>query len=95
MKERHNAFEEGRKKNGMNPQTDGACMIDEQYKAIHFTLGAGLNRLKSAHCIELINHTFNVSNKLLQTSYTVNNRLHKMQQYSTHTFQARGEYMCR
>lgn len=44
----------GKKKNGMNSQTDGACMIDEQYKAIHFTLGAGLNRLKSAHCNELI-----------------------------------------
>ncbi len=43
MKERDNIYEQ-REKNGMNPQTDGACMIDEQRKAINFTLGANLDR---------------------------------------------------
>lgn len=63
MKERDNTYEE-REKNGMNPQTDGACMIDEQCKAINFTQGASLDRLKLAHCVEVISHMFNFSYKL-------------------------------
>lgn len=51
---------EGR--NGMNPQTDGACMIDERCEAIHFILFAGLDT-KLAHCTELISHMFNSSYK--------------------------------
>lgn len=34
LKKRHNAFEQ-RGKSGVNPQADGACMIDEQCKAMH------------------------------------------------------------
>ena len=59
MKERDNTYEEGEEKKGMNPLTDGACMIDEQCKAINFIQGASLDRLKLAHCIEVINHMFN------------------------------------
>lgn len=50
--ERERQYIWGERKIGMNPQTDGACMKDEQRKAIHFTLGASLGRLKThpLHC---------------------------------------------
>ena len=48
-----------RKKMEWIPQTDGACMIDEQCKAINFTLRASLDRLKLVHCIEVISHMLN------------------------------------
>lgn len=51
-RERQNIW--GERKNGMNPQTDGACMVDEQCKAMSCTLGASLDRLELFYYSEVI-----------------------------------------
>lgn len=57
-----------RKKNGMNPHTDGACMIDEGRQAMKFALGAGLHSLNSPIAFGLIIHVFNSNS--YKTLYT-------------------------
>lgn len=45
-RKRNNTYEERGGKMKWIPQPDGACMIDEQWKAINLSLGAGSDRLK-------------------------------------------------
>lgn len=58
VKKGDNTYEQ-REKIERIPQTDCACMIHVQCKAINFTLGEGINRFKFTHCIEVISHMFN------------------------------------